>query len=380
MTSAVVLGLGVNGLGVVRALGRRGIKVVGTYTNPQEIGRHSRYCEPIRLPSVEAGHAQFLEGLIAIGKRLGDRPVIFPTSDAAVWFLSEERAALEPYFRLDLPAAKALRSLMDKSLVVEMAGRHGIASPSTWVFTSSEAAEHAAESLPYPCLVKPRMPWGNSIPGVPKVTLIQEARAFRQFVGHHAAVISELVVQEVIPGDDSDHAFLCLYMSRSRGVLGALTGRTIHRYPPGLGWTATCLSTPIPELEDAGTRLLAAAEYHGLAEVEFKRNCRTGRYMLFEVNTRTWAYNALAPTAGVDLVGIAYDEAVGSPTRARPTSPRVRAFMNAGLEAGFIWRTLRRGRVPRIPWRALTPGTAHAYFCWDDPLPAWYRGRQRFTS
>ncbi len=380
MPSAVVLGLGVNGLGVVRALGRRGIKVVGAYTHPQEVGRHSRYCEPIRLPSVENGHAQFLEGLIAIGKRLGDRPVIFPTSDAAVWFLSEERVALQPYFRFDLPAAKVLRSLMDKSLVVELAGRYGIASPSTWVFTSPEAAEDAAEALPYPCLVKPKIPWVESVSGVPKVTLIPEAKVFRQFVRRHAVVVPELVVQEVIPGDDSDHAFLCVYMSRYRGVLGALTGRTIHRYPPGLGWTATCFSTPIPELEEAGTRLLASAEYHGLAEVEFKRNRRTARYVLFEVNTRTWAYNALAATAGVDLIGIAYNDAVGDPPPARRAVPRVRAFMNTGLEAGFVWRTLRRGRVPHIPWRALAPGTAHAYFCWDDPLPAWYRGRQRFRS
>jgi len=126
--------------------------------------------------------------------------------------------------------------------------------------------------------------------------------------------------------------------------------------------------------------VLKHLEAHGIRYAVLRDRPSANPELKDLVNTRTWAYNALAPTAGVDLVGIAYDEAIGIPTRARPTVPRVRAFMNAGLEAGFIWRTLRRGRMPRIPWRALAPGTAHAYFCWDDPLPAWYRGRQRFTS
>ena len=40
---AAVMGLGVNGLGVVRSLGRQGVPVIGLRTRSEEAGRFSRW-------------------------------------------------------------------------------------------------------------------------------------------------------------------------------------------------------------------------------------------------------------------------------------------------------------------------------------------------
>ncbi len=50
--SALVLGIGVNGLGIIRGLAQEGIKTIGLYNSNEEAGRFSRFSIPIRCPDV----------------------------------------------------------------------------------------------------------------------------------------------------------------------------------------------------------------------------------------------------------------------------------------------------------------------------------------
>lgn len=47
--NAVVLGLDINGLGIVRALGKMELKVHGIYKKNNEVGRFSKYCTAIKI-------------------------------------------------------------------------------------------------------------------------------------------------------------------------------------------------------------------------------------------------------------------------------------------------------------------------------------------
>jgi predicted ATP-grasp superfamily ATP-dependent carboligase len=68
-----------------------------------------------------------------------------------------------------------------------------------------------------------------------------------------------------------------------------------------------------PELAEAGLRLLRELSYHGVSQVEFKRDPRDGRYCLMEVNARHWMWHALAAACGVNLSLAAYMDAIGQP-------------------------------------------------------------------
>ena len=69
----------------------------------------------------------------------------------------------------------------------------------------------------------------------------------------------------------------------------------------------------VPELAEAGVRLLHELGYHGVSQVEFKRDPRDGRYCLMEVNARHWMWHTLATACGVNLSLAAYRDAVGDP-------------------------------------------------------------------
>jgi hypothetical protein len=77
---AFILGLGVNGYGVVRSLARAGVGMVGFHSAPEELGRFSRYCESHYLaPSLNDD--EICEALIERGRHADGKPVLFPTTD-----------------------------------------------------------------------------------------------------------------------------------------------------------------------------------------------------------------------------------------------------------------------------------------------------------
>src|SRR6185436_5056103 len=165
-------GAGVNGLGVVRALARKKITVVGAFEEADEIGRYSRHCLAVPFPVVERDPDGFLQELEALGKHLGDRPVLFPTSDAQVELVSREREALGKLYRFLLPGPEVLDTLMDKAQALEAASRYGIAVPRTVTFGGTEDLLGSLDRIPVPCVVKPRVPW-RAGPGIPRVTVLE---------------------------------------------------------------------------------------------------------------------------------------------------------------------------------------------------------------
>jgi acetyl/propionyl-CoA carboxylase alpha subunit len=111
----------------------------------------------------------------------------------------------------------------------------------------------------------------------------------------------------------------------------------------------------IGEVVDAGLRLLRAFGYHGLSQVEFKRDPRDGRFKLMEINPRLWQWHGLATACGVDLPRIAYADLIGE------TPPD--AHMNGNGKRWAI--TLLPGERP-APQR---PPYVDAVFALDDPKP-----------
>ncbi len=112
----------------------------------------------------------------------------------------------------------------------------------------------------------------------------------------------------------------------------------------------------VQEVVDAALQLLRAFGYHGLSQVEFKRDARDGRYKLMEINPRLWQWHGLATACGVDLPRIAYADLTGD------TPPE--AHMDGDGKRWAI--TLLPGERP-APQR---PPYVDAVFAVDDPKPA----------
>src|SRR5262245_37000989 len=100
-----VLGLFDTGLAVVRALGRAGLTVFGFDHQRDEFGFRSKFGSHTVSPHPGAA-AELVEFLCARARQSSERPILYPTSDAFVTFVSDNRDALEPHFRFALPSCE----------------------------------------------------------------------------------------------------------------------------------------------------------------------------------------------------------------------------------------------------------------------------------
>ena len=121
------------------------------------------------------------------------------------------------------------------------------------------------------------------------------------------------MLQERIPGGDDELYTVGSYLdaARARWPCSPAASCASTRTPAAAA--ASGESVWVPELADAGLRLLQELRFHGVSQVEFKRDPRDGRYCLMEVNARHWKWHWLAAACGVNLSLAAYRDAIGEP-------------------------------------------------------------------
>jgi predicted ATP-grasp superfamily ATP-dependent carboligase len=182
-----------------------------------------------------------------------------------------------------------------------------------------------------------------------------------------------LIVQEWVSGPDTEIFFTLFTCGRAGELMGIFPGRKLVCSPPAVGSTAVCVAAP-----DVGAELcrqtrdfVARVGYRGIGSLEFKRDGRTGRFIIIEPTVgRTDWQEEIATLCGVNLPALAYRVALGG---AAPPADDVELRPRA-------WRSDRRFPVPP---ELIAPGTRviDGYFRWSDPLPAaYYYGYERLAA
>lgn len=369
-TGALVAGGDYQGLGVVRSLGRHGVPVYVADDEPS-IARFSRYTtRALRLPDLRDDE-RIAESFLDIGRRYGlDGWVLYPTRDEIVAAFSRHRDELGSVFRLPTPDWRTVRTAWDKRLTYELADALGIPTPRTWY--ARDAADLAAQDVSFPLALKPAIKehfiYVAKVKALRADTRTQLETAFRQI----CTVITpdEVMLQDLIPGGGDRQFSYCGFFKDGRSVAKMVVRRTRQR-PPDFGRSSTYVETvDLPELEEPSERFLAAIDYYGLAELEYKYDVRDGLYKLLDVNLRTWGYHSLGRRAGVDFSFLLFcdqlEQAV-EPSRAQSGVRWVR--LTTDLPTAL--QEIRRGRLGwRSFFQSIRSFETEAVFERGDLLPA----------
>jgi D-aspartate ligase len=351
MRPAVVVDVGwVNGLAAVRSLGRAGVRVLALDHRQSALGFRSRYAEPVLTPDPqdEDAFVSFLAGLEV------ERAPLFATHDEPLNAIARGAERLGGRFLYPFPSWEVLSRIQTKRGQLEAAETAGIPIPRTAYPVSAAEARAAAEALGLPVLVKPSSTEGFKRRFKRQAfrcdTLAEVEDAFAQ------AEPYEPMVQEVIPGGDGELYTLGSYLRADGEPLGLFSGRKLRQTPPGVGTCRVGEAVWVEEVVESGLELLRALGFHGLSQVEFKRDPRDGAYKLMEVNPRLFQWHGLAAACGVDLPLIAYRDLTGE--QVEPVSA------NGSRKRWAI--TLLPGESP-APQR---PPYVDAVFARDDLKPA----------
>ncbi len=388
------------GLDIARSLARRGVTVYGIDADRRAPGRHSRSCKFVPGPDLEHGNElEYVEFLEQFARNLGSQPVLYPLSDLHVRVVSKFRERLLPYYRFVMPSAATVDSLLTKDGLAQAASAVGIPAPRTLPAATLAELEAAAETLQYPVILKPvdstywhskaitRLLRHGFLAARAKVVLCRDRGELIRAHGLIAPADDRLVVQEVIPGEDSRLAYMAAYLDRDSQPLAVFAGRKLRVIPPGFGSASFVRSFHDPELERLGLALLQSVRWQGLVGVEFKKDSRDERYKLIEVNARFGMWDGLSTVCGVDLPYVAYRDALELPVNRLPAyrdnviwldwQRDVRAALayrsRGELSLGAWLRSLRGEKMVAIysrdDWR---PGVA---FTWALVQRSWERLR-----
>lgn len=370
---AVVVGTGVNPLGIIRTLGRKGISVVVVGENPSDLAARSRYATFRLCESLES--SSLIETLIDVGKSHKRKAVLFCTSDTAVLIVSENRNALTDYYDFVLPPHKVIVTLMSKRDFHDFAIAHALVVPKT-IFTQREKEVlKAADEIPYPCMIKPEYrdaSWNEAVSPTDKVLYVASKDAFLACFEKFDIVNMKLLIQEYIDGVVEEDICYCLaYIDRNDKPLALFTGRKLRQYPKLTGSTSFSDSLWIPSVADETARIFALAGCRGLCSIEYMKSRKDQRYYIIEPTVgRTDIQEGISIKSGMDIPYLAYLDAMGeNPTSIEYFQEGVK-WINEPLELYAFQSALCNDNRNFIHWlRSYLGKKGFAVFALDDPLP-----------
>lgn len=353
-------------LGIVRALADQGHEVHVLARSARAPSVHSRAVRAWHAApaDVEAFAPRFLE----VATRLAPVSVVAVGSTAmAAADGLRDRWPLGVGIAIAPPPSFATAN--DKHATAELAGSLGVDTPREAVVTSLDEARRAFEAFGAPLVLK-----SGREEGVKALRYVHHADALPEALAAvRGAATDAVLAQEYVAGQG--FGFCALYWN------GRCVRRFMHRrvreWPPTGGASSAADSVPeCPPLERAGTTMLDALAWHGVAMVEFKGD-PNGRLTLVEVNAKFWGSHDVALAAGVNFPADLVTLLEGGTLSPQPPVRPVRFAWPLG---GDLWHGLARpATLPRVLWEALSPGVAHSGRL-ADPLPHFYEIAQWIRS
>lgn len=355
-------------LSMVRALGREGIPVAVAASEPDSPMRRSRYCRAVvRTPSWVDDPEAAAAALIAWGAEQREAPVVFYQGDHDLLALSRGRARLAPHLRCVLPPAALVEDVVDKLRFVALAERELLPVPgSLGLRRGSALGAELARWDRFPCVIKPatRTRRFAQLARCQKALRVESRAELERLAPLVEAQDTDFVVQAAVEGGEERVVSYHAYVRPGGELMGEFTGRKIRTAPRLYGFSTCVEITDDGEVRRLGRSTLERIGFSGVVKIDFKRDARTQRLYLLEINPRFNLWHHPGAVAGVSIPALVYRDCVepGSARPARPARAGVR-WVNAHDD----WRAYE-GSPARWLAEILT-AEVNESFMLRDPLP-----------
>lgn len=247
-------------------------------------------------------------------KNKGKKIILIGCGDSYVEVISSNLKYLReniiaPYMSFDL-----IEPLTDKKTFYEMCEENGIDYPSTFIYEKVTSPD-ADPGFSAPYIIKPADSveyWRFPFEGQNKVFLVDTRDELKKTVSDIFAsgYSKSIIVQEFIPGDDSNMRVLTSYSDRKGKVKLMALGHVLleEHTPKGIGNHAVILNEYNRELYDKYKNLLEKLDYRGFSNFDIKYDPRDGKYKAFEINPRQGRSNFYVTNSGYNLAKMVVDE------------------------------------------------------------------------
>lgn len=201
--------------------------------------------------------------------------------------------------------------LLSKASFYQMCERYGIPYPATFYADGPLPPEELTEEalgFPYPIIVKPSRSdtyWEHPFEGMKKVytadTPADAARILDQIFG--ASYPDQVLLQDMVPGDDSNMRVLTAYSDRNNEVKMMCFGHVglEEHTPTALGNPCAIITESNEPLQASIKAWLEEIGFTGFSNFDIKYDPRDGSYKVFEVNLRQGRSNYYVTGSGNNI-------------------------------------------------------------------------------
>lgn len=369
---AIVIGREQTALGALRSLGSAGIAAYAACPRG-DLVRRSRWYRSlpggVKWDGRSGPHAiDLLEALPF------ERAVLIPCNDdAALWVSDIPHGPLRERFLASSSSHATLQILQDKSRFGEFLAGTTIPHPRTFTIRGFEDIAQ----IPFDDLDRVFVKPADSqmfmrVMGIKGMW----ARNREEFEGIWRRLDQQglaVIAQEYIPGGADDHYFIDGFRDRHGKLAALFARRRVRISPPDFGSSSYCISIPMRDVDAAlpGLEvLLEGLEYRGIFSAEFKRDARDGAFRILEVNARAWWYVEFATRCGINVVEMAWRDALEMQVTPAPANyPTGAGCTNLRNDLATVFARRRPRRTPLLLALRQWARGHFNIFRIDDPLP-----------
>ena len=261
--------------------------------------------------------------------------VIVPGSDFSCLTLVSTKKrlsknTLQKYHFL-LPQNEALKTLINKRNFYQSLIKHNIPHPKTYFPENLNDVEKIASKIDYPVYIKPYYSHISVARLNSKGSEAKTKEDLKHLYNLYFKNNIQVLIQECVPGPDNHLFGINAYFNKKCNPQGLFAYQWIRAWPKNLGYGVLIESVPLSKipLQETAIKYLQSIEYHGLADMEFKKDPRDQEFKFLEVNPRVWYQNSFPAKCGINLNLIAYLDATNK-----------KAHLNYNYKTGKKWASL----------------------------------------
>jgi D-aspartate ligase len=373
VTTPVVVVVGqLGGLAIMRSLGAWGVPLYGVDASPDAPALRSRYCrERVILDFKEHAPEPYLDGLLALGRRIGQRAILIATSDETTQFVADHRDALRGQYIFQDNPPELIRSLASKREMFELATRHGVPTPHTVFPKCVQDVERYAATGRFPVMLKGI--YGNRLAARTrkKMVIVQSAAEllaeYQEMEDPHEP---NLMLQEYIPGGDDQVYIFNGYFNDKSDCLVGFTGHKIRQFPVHVGCASLGECRWNETVATITTRFMKAVGYRGILDIGYRLDPRDGQYKVLDINPRVGqAFRLFVAENDHDVARALY---LDFTKQLQPDIIRRegRRWMIEDYDLISTLHYFQEGSLEPLQWlRSFSGVEERAWFSWKDPAP-----------
>jgi D-aspartate ligase len=360
------------GLGIVRSLGRLGVRIYGVDPNPRAAGLHSRYCHGRFAWDVDhAAPEKTVQFLLDLGKEIGHRSILIHTADESAVLLAEHAEALSKWYIFPHQSPDLVKALVSKKEMYFLAKQHNIPTAETVFPQSRGEVEHFLDNASFPIMLK-------GIDGRlleertgKKMVIVRDKRELlEQYDKMEDPQHPNLMLQEYIPGGEDSIWMFNGYFNGNSDCLYQVTGKKIRQAPPYTGYTSLGICLHNEEVARLTRDFMKKVGYKGILDIGYRYDARDGLYKVLDINPRIGAtFRLFVARNGCDVARVAYCDLTGQPVIGGEVNEGRKWFVEDRDIVSSI-RYFRDKKLSINQWiRSFRDVEESAWFSTDDPLP-----------